>query len=164
MKVIRVVEEVGRYLYEYYLDENKNKQGVLKKFNSDKILCEELEYKDDMLDGVCYYYEDGKLISKLTYKKNRLDGESLSYYLNGEIKSESFFIDGKQEGECKNYSCEGVLLSVTNYKNSKLHGEKRKYYENGQLEMVGYYENNSMVGVWKWYDIHGELIKESNKN
>lgn len=49
MKLEKKVEEVGIYLYEYYIDENSRKQGILKKYDLNKNLCEELEYKDDYL-------------------------------------------------------------------------------------------------------------------
>lgn len=163
MSIERVVEQVGNFLYEYYVDENKNKQGELKKFK-DKVLCEKLNYRDDMLDGECIYYEGETLIAKKNYKRNRLDGKIVEYYPNGNIKTESFYVEGNQEGESKNFSQEGVLLSVTNYKKGKLNGEKRKYFPSGELEMIGYYENNNMVGTWKWFDTLGNVIRESKKD
>lgn len=159
MKLKREVEQVGIFLYEYYIDEFGRKQGILKKYNLDKILCEELEYKDDYLNGKALKYEAGELISEGEYLLNKLNGTIKEYYKDKKIKTISNYVEGKLQGRKEIYFENGNLSTVTNYFQDKLHGKKEKFYEDGTLEFEGYYEKNNMVGTWKWFDRDGKLLK-----
>lgn len=155
----KIVEQVGIFLYEYFKDGDGKKQGILKKYDLNKTLCEELEYKDDYLNGKVLKYEDGRLVLQSSYILNRLDGELKEYYRDGNIKSISQYSLGKLHGKRENYFENGKISMVTHCIEDKLDGKKEKYYENGQLEMEGYYCKNNMVGVWKWYDKDGKILK-----
>lgn len=159
MRLEKKVEEVGIFLYEYYVDENGKKQGILKKYNLDKTLCEELEYRDDYLNGKVLKYREGRVCLECNYILNRLDGVMTEYYESGKIKSISNYVAGKLQGKKEIYFENGKLATVTNYLEDKLNGEKKKYYESGELEFEGQYEKNNMVGIWKWYDREGNLLK-----
>ena len=138
MKLEKKVEQVGIFLYDYFIDELNRKQGVLKKYNLDKELCEELEYKDDYLNGKTLkeYYKDGKLKSISNYSNGKLHGKKENYFENGKIST------------------------ITYYNEDKLDGKKQKFYESGNLEFEGYYTKNNMSGIWKWYDQDGKIVKE----
>lgn len=159
MSLEKKVEQVGIFLYEYYVDEYGKKQGILKKYDLDKKLCEELEYGDDYLNGRFFKYEDGALILEGSYLLNRLDGVVQEYYKDGKLKSKSTYISGKLHGRKESYFESGVISTVVNYFEDKLHGKKEKFYENGNLEFEGYYTKNNMSGIWKWYDRNGNLLK-----
>ncbi len=162
MKLEKKVEEVGIYLYEYYIDKNSRKQGILKKYDLNKNLCEELEYKDDYLNGKVIKYENGIVYLECNYILNKLDGIMTEYYSNGNIKSVSNYIQGKLHGKKEIYLENGRLLTVTTYFEDKLDGKKMKFYETGDVEFEGYYSKNNMSGTWKWYDKSGEVVKIKN--
>lgn len=159
MKLEKIVEQVGIFLYEYYVDLNGLKQGILKKYNLDKSLCEEIEYKDDYLNGKVLKYEENKIVYEGDYLKNKLDGFLKEYYKNNNLKSCTTYKMGKLEGEKIEYFENGKISTITNYFNDKLNGEKKRFYESGILKFEGYYKDNNMCRIWKWYDKDGSLLK-----
>jgi antitoxin component YwqK of YwqJK toxin-antitoxin module len=160
MKLEKKVEQVGIFLYDYFIDELNRKQGVLKKYNLDKELCEELEYKDDYLNGKTLKYENGVAIFEGNYLLNKLDGEVREYYKDGKLKSISNYSNGKLHGKKENYFENEKISTITYYNEDKLDGKKQKFYESGNLELEGYYAKNNMSGIWKWYDQDGKIVKE----
>lgn len=97
------------------------------------------------------------------------------------LRQEYFELDGKKEGEHKEYSEEGYLETISNYVNGIIHGEFRGYRPNGQLHRIGNYSNGELEGKYiryhpngqidyvsnfingdrqecKWYDVEGNLI------
>ena len=37
------------------------------------------------------FYKDGKILSKLSYRENKLNGQSLEYYRNGNLLSKKYY-------------------------------------------------------------------------
>ena len=58
--------------------------------------------------------------------------KNITYHDNGNICEESFYKDGKRNGEC-----------IT-------------YYENGDKELVGYFKNGRPTGIWICWDKNGD--------
>ena len=57
--------------------------------------------------------------------------EQREYYPSGKLKSVWFEINGKKEGEYKEYHImNGQIWKNYNYVNGKKHGEQKHYYEN----------------------------------
>jgi antitoxin component YwqK of YwqJK toxin-antitoxin module len=45
-----------------------------------------------------------------------LDGEIKEFYSNGKLKLEGFYLDGKKNGEWREYNEDGKLLKVIRWK------------------------------------------------
>jgi antitoxin component YwqK of YwqJK toxin-antitoxin module len=60
------------------------------------------------------------------------------YYLTGELKSEVFVINGKKEGEYKEYSRKGKIIKKQFYTDDTLNGESIEYYseENDYIPLI----------------------------
>ena len=61
----------------------------------------------------------------------RKQGRYVSYYDNGKILQECFYIDGKPEGDFKKYYNDGELEKHDKYKNGKKHGICRRFSKKG---------------------------------
>ena len=62
-----------------------------------------------------YDTSTNKLVGEENYSKGILHGPSIDYYLNGKIRAEGNFRDGKKHGTAKFFDSTGVLLSEQFY-------------------------------------------------
>ncbi len=76
-----------------------------------------------------------------------------TYYDNQKtkLKEEYFEVNGKKEGEYKEYYENGQLLRICNYINEKKEGPYREYHINGALRIFCNYVNNMIKGEYKEY-------------
>jgi len=104
------------YLIESY--NNGKKHGAFKTFTSEKILIEEMNWRNDIKHGEWKkYYVDGKLMFEGTYVNGVLSGPSKTYYKSG------------------------VLQKDGSYKNDLMNGPWLYYNENGGLKKVYQFDN-----------------------
>lgn len=86
------------------------------------------------------FYHDGKLLAKKTFRvteqKEYVDGEEISYYRDGTIKS--FKI----------------------WKNAFPDGRAYQNHENGKLAAEQFYAGRFKTGTWRYFDRNGQLIRE----
>ena len=110
-----------------------------------------------------YYHKDSdKLMMVENYVNDKLEGERLSYYNNGQVSEKSNFVNGKKEGQELVYSLKGVVLKEFNYKNDLLNGINKYFNGKGELTIEGMYKNNKKIGVWKYYE-NGKLVREKKQ-
>lgn len=110
-------------------------------------------YPDGSPKIVRYYLDDGKsrtLTREITYyrnhqkymegefKNNQRHGKWTSWYKNGNIWSEGYFTDGKDDGS------------------------RVVYHENGKKFYEGKYKDGKKTGKWKFWDEEGRLTKETD--
>lgn len=84
-----------------------------------------------------------------------------TYHYNGNINQEYFEVNGKIEGQLKEYYQypNGILWKICNYVNGKANGEYRDYHLNGNLATICNYVDGRANGEYKRYDEEGNLIK-----
>lgn len=76
------------------------------------------------------YYEEGNIKSIIPFKNNIVDGLTISYYENGNIKEEVHYKNDKMNGEAKSYDENGKLNGRTIFKDDiKLEEEVHKENE-----------------------------------
>lgn len=118
---------------------------------------------------------------KLHYKNGKRNGESISFWSNGEIQQKGYYKDGclvgnnerwYRDGTKKSESfCEAIDLekqfshcNLINYwskdgkqlvKNGT--GKYISYHDNDTLQVVGEYHNSLQTGKWTWYNDDGTL-------
>jgi antitoxin component YwqK of YwqJK toxin-antitoxin module len=61
------------------------------------------------------YYADGTTFSEFSFKDNVANGTYKEYYDNGQLREESFILEGEKKGLCKRYSKDGKLISEKVY-------------------------------------------------
>jgi antitoxin component YwqK of YwqJK toxin-antitoxin module len=133
-------------------------QGMAKEYSPKGTVITLLEYKN------------GYLVGK--EKVNRYNTDSLkqgkwvSFYPNGNIQSEAYYMAGIKSGYFKEYSQDGNLLSVVKYINGELQKDaeevakldiKTEYYPNGAFKRVGSYKNNISEGITREYSLDGKI-------
>lgn len=100
------------------------------------------------------FYEDGSPESLFDEEKQTYT----TWYINGKVKSETHFLQGRKEGFSKEWYPDGQLKSEYIYYHHLEHGICKEYYEGGQLSLVSIYNNGIKSGFWKSYDFTGRLL------
>lgn len=113
------------------------------------------------LNGVAItYYPNGNKKSEATYKNNLREGASKEYYENGQLQSECNYKNGKAEGINNLYYENGTLAEECTYKDGQKDGIQRNYYPNGALYLEWHYRNDQNNITLKVYYESGELQAE----
>ena len=84
-----------------------------------------------------------------------------TFYKNGNLQSETVFLNGKISGELRVYFESGKIEAISNYKDDNKNGEETIYYENGQIKSQGTYINGKKDGTFKKYLPNGTLESET---
>lgn len=159
-------------------------------------LVKEIPYKNNKKWGIAREYDkDGNVIAIIEYvndflvskeKINRRDslgrktGVWKTFYPNGKIKSEMYYIRDTLYGYYKEFSPTGELIYKAKVENGKLVEDTlqdknvylmryiEEYYETGKLKREGLVKNDVPVGLHKEYDrdtenIVGKLYNENGE-
>ena len=104
---------------------------------------------ENNLDGpVENHYENGQLMSKISYKNGYPDGPSETYHQNGQLRSKGKFEMGQVTGVEESYYENGQLWSKSSYKEGKRHGPDEYYDIYGGLRWQGSYDMGRQCGEW----------------
>jgi len=107
-------------------------------------------------------YKDvnGKPTVTKTYKGTESNGERISYYGNGKIRSKGEVIDDNYAGNWKWYSREGQLTTEGSYILGRKEGEWKWYYDDGKLKLVKNYVKGNLEGTVVRYYENGKKTSE----
>ncbi|MDD2191968.1 MAG: hypothetical protein PHO12_05450 [Bacteroidales bacterium] len=95
-----------------------------------------IKIKYDGFEKEYKFFPSFKLLEERTTKGNLLNGESLSFFENGNINSRNYFKDGMQDS-----------IYVL-------------YYENGSTQIKGSFKMDERVGKWEFFKEDGTLDGE----
>ncbi|MBB3697601.1 hypothetical protein KMW28_05405 [Flammeovirga yaeyamensis] len=125
-------------------------------------LMNESEMLGEVRNGVTKVYDqEGNLKQKGTYKEGKIDGKYYTYFPKSTtVQKESDFVDGKLEGESKEFYTSGVLKQVIPFENNIEHGLRLEYYESGQLMSENRIVKGRTTGNYKNYYEDGQLKSE----
>jgi uncharacterized protein len=138
---------------------NGREQGFAREFSSKGDVITLLEYKN------------GYLINKEFV--NRFNSDSLkqgtwiSFYKNGNLKSEGWYKSGIKNGYFKEYSEDGNLTSIVKYVDGEIQKDaveiakldiKTEYYPSGKVKWVGSFKDNIPQGIRREYSPDGKII------
>lgn len=159
--LLLLTHHLGLFAQKHYLDKNKiqTNDTTLAKFYDIKEFDKNSNgYKE------LYFYLSGVKESETYFIKSPTttgfaqNGKSLSWYENGQLKSEVNFINGKRNGKVLNYYDNGQLKSDLTYKGDKKEGELVTYWKNGKLKRKDIY-NNGVFENGNCFDSLGNEIK-----
>lgn len=113
------------------------------------------------------YYDEAETRIKETFMvmegdKSILDGKYISYYQNGNIKSEGFYRNNEPTGYWSYNYESGKLKMRGQLRGNSNYGLWKYFYENGQVSMEGNIFNGKREGEWRFYYESG--IKKSRGN
>lgn len=162
----------------------RHKEGINKEYYPNGQLKSEFYIKDGKLDGInrCWYlngqiqlyskYKNGQQIDtsiaylengkKMIFEifENGTQIQSISYYDNGKIQSETYNpINSNKINYRKDYYENGKLKFHTSISNSTFGGEGIYYDSNGNIEYKGNYKDGQKDGIWnKFEPSTGQII------
>ncbi len=96
--------------------------------------------------------------------KGELDGNYVSFYKDGTIKSKGYFIDNISTGEWSYFYESGELRMIGEVVNGKNNGIWKYYYEAGEKKMEGRLVNGKRVGNWVIFSSNGNKQSEGKYN
>jgi len=113
------------------------------------------------------YYDEGQSLIKeiftvLDGRKRILDGKYISYYENGNKKSEGFYRNDEATGFWNYYFESGKLKMRGQLRDNTNYGLWRFYYENGNVSMEGEIYHGQREGAWNFYFESGFLKSTGN--
>lgn len=100
-------------LKEFYT--NGNQSGLSYSYKKNGLIEVINNFKNDTLSGLYEVYENGKLDRNYSYENGRQNGPYKTFYSNGNIKSESFLVDGNTNYEKLNYRQNGTISRIDKY-------------------------------------------------
>jgi antitoxin component YwqK of YwqJK toxin-antitoxin module len=127
-------------------------------------LREKGTFRNDKLVGeyVCYY-ENGQVREQEYYNESGLlEGEYRLFYRNGQIKDQEFFKNGKFDGDYVSYYKDGQLREKGGFRNEKREGEYIAYFKNGRIKEQAHYRNGKLVGPFLCFDGKGNAVPLKN--
>ncbi len=107
--------------------------------------------------AVDYYY-----IKTGRYEGNIENGFAKSYYKNGNIEYEGYFLDYSPNGKGKSYYGSGKLQYEGNFKDRLPHGKGKGYYENENVAYEGNFKDGIFHGKGKLYYENGNVLYEGD--
>ncbi|WP_447637309.1 tetratricopeptide repeat protein [Flavobacterium microcysteis] len=162
--------------------ENGMLTGLAKTYNIDERPSSVLYYVNDTISGIYESYEHGGLSNLYHYKSGKLNGPHKSFYPNGSVSKENFYVDDKlykstrywQNGNAKTvtwyvedtpvkmetYSSEGKKQNEINYvnKNEKM---TTTFYGGGEIHEYTL-KNGEFEGRYVIKDKNGRIINDNN--
>lgn len=116
--------------------DNGKLTGLAKTYATDERLSSVLNYVNDTISGVYENYEHGGLSNVYHYKSGQLNGPNKSFYPDGSISKENFYINGQ------------LYKSI-------------RYWQNGNANLVSWYVNDSAIKLEN-YSPDGKKLNEIN--
>jgi antitoxin component YwqK of YwqJK toxin-antitoxin module len=98
---------------------NGIKNGVTKKYYSNKKIAEILEFKNGLKNGSWKeYFDNGTLKLEANYVNDKRDGEFETFYSTGKPEMKGFFKNNFKEKEWKYFDEDGNIKMTINYVNN----------------------------------------------
>ncbi|UPO98895.1 hypothetical protein MKD34_12735 (plasmid) [Cetobacterium somerae] len=134
-------------IVEYYLNGNLMSVGTL-------------NHNNEYIGMGWTFYENGQLKKICSYVDNLIDGEYKDYYDNGVLKTDSFYVLGKENCEFRSFYNNGQVECIIDLEDGKRCGQFLKYYKSGKLEDETYYTNNAPISdSYLYYESGGLYAK-----
>lgn len=155
----------------FFKDDARDKKWTFYDETTHKITAIE-NYVSNVLEGEqFYYYPDGTLKLKGSYKNNQRIGFWEQYTPDGKLEVQNIFLEGKdtinvaiyqsngkilcsgaakndlREGIWQYFDTDGILLYDVTYEKGIRNGEWRAYDKNGKILVTGYYIDGKIIGL-----------------
>jgi antitoxin component YwqK of YwqJK toxin-antitoxin module len=138
---------------------NQKKDSVWTHYGPSERLSFKETYKNDVLNGkktIYYVPEDPydkrvEIAQEMTFVNGRLNGEAKDYFPGGAIKKECVYHEGVYNGVVKHYHPTGGVMLIERWKDRKKHGWWMTYNNQGKEIGRTYYHNGRVL--------EGDLLK-----
>jgi antitoxin component YwqK of YwqJK toxin-antitoxin module len=133
------------------VDSIRNRIGIWTEYHNTGEFRGKGVYKEGNRIGEWeFFYASGKLEQKGKYdKKGRAQGSWKWYYESGKIWRDENYVNGKRDGELKDYDEEANVILQGNFVEGRKEG--RWIYESPDYKEYGNYVNDEPDSLWKSY-------------
>lgn len=151
--VHKTYSDGGQLLSENYYDEEGNKIGTWKKYDTKGNLTEEASYANDSLDGESKTYYKGKLGTLALYKNGLITSRKNYSDKSGQVLADYFY----ENGVCiyvDEFNEKGIRLTQLGY--TKGVASSKKYFDKkGNLIWENFFKSGSIrLGTYKEFTIN----------
>jgi antitoxin component YwqK of YwqJK toxin-antitoxin module/Tfp pilus assembly protein PilF len=144
-------------LQEFY---NQGKQnGLSYDYHKNGLIYSIKNFTNDTINGLYEVYENGKLDRNYSYEKGKQNGPFKTFYPDGALKSEGFFINGSTNFEKITYWQNGTVLKREQYIEDVLTSSKT-YNLKGEKENDVNYKNQKGKFTESYYNITKQINSE----
>jgi len=165
----------------YYQNGKIKSEGLRTNFQLDSIwnfydekenLVLQINYKDGKKNGIRKTINKEGYIEE-TFVDDIKQGNTSYFFPDGKLKMTINFVDGREQGFCKEYTADGTIITLIQYKSGYMidreninrkdkNGLKqdtwKEFYENGKVKWEGTYRNDKKNGYFKEYSEDGNLM------
>lgn len=97
--------------------------GKFVTYTEEGLISYDGEMHGELFSGLVYNYDENhELVSKYSFKENKLNGPAVAYYADGAVASTQNYENGVLDGEGRYYAQNGALRAEENYHNGILAG------------------------------------------
>jgi uncharacterized protein len=143
---------------------NMAKTGPVKIYYEDSTTIKsEGRVLDGKPDGLWRsYFQDGKIMSTVTYKDGMANGLAMFYFDADKqtTRVELTFEDDKIVGTYREFYENGNRKAMLIFKDGVPDGDAEFYYDSGVIKIAGQYKDGLKQGKWKHYTETGEVINK----
>ncbi|MCK4747758.1 MAG: toxin-antitoxin system YwqK family antitoxin [Bacteroidales bacterium] len=117
-------------------------------------------YEGKAKDSVWTYFSefDGSVRIREPYVNGMLHGRVQSYYPEGHVSEEVFWVQNNKKGSWKQFYKDGSLRLDGSYDKDMLNGLYQVYYADSTIKVSGTYVDNLSHGIWSYYNEEGEEL------
>lgn len=105
------------------------------------------------------WFKDGKPRSILHFRNGIIEGESISWFTNGQMGSKGSMSKDKRTGPWAFWNLDGSKARVGTYSNGIEQGGWSFWYANGKLAAKGNYAKGLQNGQWEFFNSDGSVLK-----
>ena len=143
---------------------NGKREGKHVEFFPSGKLAVKGNYYDGLKNGIWEYYNTKGEKFLRPYHKDKLEGLSKEYLIDGTIIFGNYFND-REIGTWTTMTKDSVILKEITYFKGYLHGPFREFYKSGKIYEEGYYLKGKKEGEWMIYNNDGTIkLIETYKN
>ncbi len=119
-------------------------------------------YEAGARTGEWDFLRDRKLIARVYYKGALRNGQCVSYFPEGKIKSIDTYLEGERHGESISYYKNGKKRTEMEYRNDTIVNAVKTYYRNGNAKLVIDYKNGRPYNIRTYLDSAGHSLDKGS--
>lgn len=144
--------------------ERKGNTWILSLYDRKKVLQERISFEDHNLEirkGPYALYKNERVIEEGEYDKGYKYGEWKSYHENGKLLEKINYSWDKIDGLNEIYWDNGQVARIGKYVVGKKNGLWNTYYGDGKLAGKEWYNEAGMLKEKKYYDPNGAIVEDN---
>lgn len=141
-----------------------NVSDISSLYRTDRYLHDNINDNKNYIYSICQHVQPHGIIqewwdmeetilkSQTLYMDGKKNGEYKNWYMTGNLSDKGFYVNDKLHGEIKSWYASGELFNRCYYLNGMLHGEYTSWYQNRLIRYKEVYLNGKRHGDCKdWY-------------